>query len=1036
MSALFTSPRLFMLVIGVIAAFGAAALSGVARQEDPTITNIFATIVTPFPGADPARVEALITEPLEDELREIAEIENIESVSRTGISVISLSLSLYISDSRIEQVWSEVRDALADGSVSFPAGAGRPELDTDRGTAFTSISAITARDAGAVTPAILRRYGELLQDQLRQVPETKLVRVFGEQTEEVRVTLDMDRLTAIGLSFDQVSSAITRADTKVSAGGIRGQSQDLLVEVEGEIEVLQRIRLVPLATATDGSIIRVADVAQVTRSVAEPSREIAYTNGERAVLVAARIENDRQVDTWAAAARAQMALFEKTLPAGLEHRLLFDQSTYTADRFRDLATNMAIGVSLVILVLIISLGWRAALVVASVIPLATLLSITAMQAVGLAVQQMSVTGLIVALGLLVDASIVMTDEIKRRVEDGQSALSAVRQSIRRLIAPLLASTVTTVLAFIPMALLPGPAGDFVGSIAQTVIIMLVASLFLALTVAPAIAGWIIPTAPQNRPTMLSAGIRLVRTTQLFKASLDFALANRGLAIAGALVLPVMGFLAFPTLTAQFFPQLDRDQFYIQIKQPSGASVASTEALALEADALVRDRDDVRSVHWLVGESAPAFFYNMVMNQDRVSSFAEALITSASPEATTRLIPELQSELDRRFPGAQVLVRELVQGPPVDAPVELRLVGPDLNVLRQLGSDLRQRFTQVPTITHARADLEGGEPKAVFDVDEDRARLAGLDLAAVARQLEASLTGAIGGSLLEATEDLPVRVRIDDAGRGSIDALRDLDVVASGQVLESAGQYPGVPLRAIGDVRVVPSESPISRRNGERVNTVQGFVAQGVLPQEALSSLQDVLARDPIALPPGYRIETGGDADARAETAANLASAGGIVVILTVVTIFLTFGSYRLAVITFMVAGLSMGLSLLALAIFQYPFGIQALIGAIGSIGVSINAAIIILTALQADERAMEGDITAVRDVVLRSSRHIISTTITTVGGFIPLILAGGGFWPPFAMAIAGGVLLSMVVSFYFTPPMFVIMQRLRTRTPIPAVVRA
>jgi len=1036
MSALFTNPRLFFLVIGVVAAFGAAGLSGVARQEDPSITNIFATVVTPFPGADPARVEALVTQPLEDELREISEIDNIESVSRTGISVISLSLSLYIPDARIEQVWSEVRDALGDGAVSFPSGAGEPELDTDRGTAFTTISSITSRMPGAATPAILRRYGELLQDQLRQVDDTKIVRVFGEETEEVRVTLDMDRLTAVGLSFDQVSAAIARADTKVSAGGIRGDAQDLLVEVAGEIEVIQRVRAVPLATAADGSIIRVADVAEVTRDIAGPSAEIAYTNGERAVLVAARIEDDRQVDRWAADARAQMASFEATLPAGLEHRLLFDQSEYTADRFQELATNMAIGVSLVILVLIISLGWRAALVVASVIPLATLLSISAMQFVGLPVQQMSVTGLIVALGLLVDASIVMTDEIKRRVEAGETPVASVRQAIRRLIAPLLASTVTTVLAFVPMALLPGPAGDFVGSIAQTVIIMLIASLFLALTVAPAVAGWIIPTAPRDRLTLLSAGIRLTRASRLFRASLDFALANRGLAIAGALVLPLMGFLAFPTLTAQFFPQLDRDQFYIQIKQPSGASVSSTEAMALEADAIVRTRGDVRSVHWMIGESAPSFYYNMVMNQDRVSSFAEALVTSASPEATTRLIPYLQAELDARFPGAQVLVRELVQGPPVDAPVELRLVGPDLDVLRRLGNELRQRFTQVATITHARADLEGGEPKAVFEIDEDKARLAGLDLGAVARQLEAGLNGAVGGSLLESTEDLPVRVRIGDEGRDTVEALRNVDVVAAGLRGAASGLYPGIPLRAIGDVTVVPSDSPISRRNGERVNTVQGFVAQGVLPQEALNSLQDVLAREPVNLPPGYRIEVGGDADARAETAANLASAGGFVIILTIVTIFLTFGSYRLSIITFMVAGLSMGLSLLALAIFQYPFGIQALIGAIGSIGVSINAAIIILTALQADENAMAGDLAAVRDVVMRSSRHIISTTITTVGGFIPLILAGGGFWPPFAMAIAGGVLLSMVVSFYFTPPMFVVMQRARRSLPIPAPASA
>ncbi|MEM1267867.1 MAG: efflux RND transporter permease subunit, partial [Pseudomonadota bacterium] len=313
------------------------------------------------------------------------------------------------------------------------------------------------------------------------------------------------------------------------------------------------------------------------------------------------------------------------------------------------------------------------------------------------------------------------------------------------------------------------------------------------------------------------------------------------------------------------------------------------------------------------------------------------------------------------------------------------------------------------------------------VDEAQAEMLGLDLGQIARQLEAALEGVTGGSLLEGTERLPVRVRMGEEIRGDLAAIRDLAILPPGAAATSAeGRYPGVPLSALADVTLVPADTAITRRNAERVNTVQAFLIPDVLPEEALVAVRETLAAENFTLPEGYRLEIGGDSDARASTLGNLLASLGIIVTLSIATIVLTFNSFRLSMISFVVAGLSAGLSLLALAVFQYPFGIQAVIGVIGSIGVSINAAIIILTGLQADERARNGDREGMVDVVMGSSRHIVSTTITTFGGFLPLILAGGGFWPPFAMSIAGGVLLSTVVSFYFTPQMFALVYARRT----------
>ena len=1012
--------RLFALAVGMLVVLGAAALSTIGRQEDPTITNLFATIVTPYPGADPARVESLVTEKIEEELREIAEIDEITSTSSSGVSVVQVELSEFISDTEIEQAWSEIRDALVDAARTLPAGVPEPEFDNDRTGAFTAISSVTARQGREVPLSILRRSAERLQDRLRRMPGTELVRVYGAPSEEILVRIDQQRLTSVGLTAEAVSQAIANGDSKVPAGQLRGTALNLLVEVDGEIDSLARVRNIALVEGRDGRILRVGDIAEVSRSLAEPPSGIAYADGERAILVAAKMEEGLQVDNWAERLRRELAAFEESLPDGLSHTLVFDQSGYTANRLNDLIGNMAIGIAIVVVVVLLTLGWRGAIIVGAVLPLTSLGTIAVLQAAGVAIHQMSVTGLIVALGLLVDAAIVMVDQVRHRLKEGKDREAAVAGAVRRLAVPLFASTVTTVLAFLPMALLPGPAGDFVGSIALSVIVMLIVSFGLALTITPALAGWMLPRHERSDGfAWLQHGLDLPAARRIFERSLDLSLRHRWLAILAAAALPLIGFGAFPTLTAQFFPGVERDQFYVQLNAPRLASIRETERQVLAADALLREDERVAKVDWVIGESAPAFYYNMMMNQDGQPTFAEALVTTVSTEAAEALIPDLQARFDEALPQSQVLVRDLVQGPPVNAPVELRLFGPDLSELRSLGEEIRRRMVEVADITHTRTSLSSGAPQLTFDLSEARVRLAGLEMGSVARQLDTLLEGAVGGSLVEGSEELPVRVRVGQDTRSSLAEIANMEVLGPQAALRvSEGGYPAVPLSALGRTLLEPAETPITRRDGERVNTVQGYIRLGVLPEEALQQVQDALERSPVALPIGYRLEVGGDADARQETVNNLISTLGLVVTLTVATIVLTFRSFRLSLVAGAVSLLAVGLSLLCLAIFDYPFGIQALIGVIGSIGVSINAAIIIMTGLQADPEAARGDPIRMREVVAGSSRHILSTTITTFGGFLPLILAGGGFWPPFAMAIAGGVLLSSIVSFYFTPPMF------------------
>lgn len=1004
------------MILLVLVASGLSALLSLGRQEDPTVTNLFATITTSFPGADPGRVEALVTAELEAELREIEEVDVVTSVSRQGVSVISVELIETIDEARIEQVWSEARDAVADAQRTFPAGVQPPEFDAEGISAYSAVIAVAAEHPD-VPPALLTRHSEALADRLRGVPDTRAVDLFGVGEEEVLVAVDPAAAAALGLTAEAISAAIRAADGKVQAGRVQSPRTDLAIAISGEVEALDRLRDVVLRDGHGGSVVRLDDIAEVTRGPRRPAEERALSDGRAAVLVGVLAQDGVQIDRWMGWLREDLADGAAAVPVGIAEELVFDQSRYTLDRLAEVGGNLALGVALVVGVLFVTLGLRAAAIVALVLPVVSLATLASMNAIGLPIHQMSVTGLIVALGLLVDAAIVMSDEIAQRLHAGCTRETAVRQSVRRLVAPLLASTLTTVLSFTPMILLPGPAGDFVGAIAIAVVLMLFWSLLVALTVTPALAGWLLPAA--SGQGFLASGLRPGPLGRVFAASIRWSVANPLRSVSLALILPAMGFASLPALTAQFFPGVDRDQFYIEVEMPPGSAISETAAAVDRIDALLAADDRIVRRYWTLGRSAPVFYYNIVTGRSQEPGYAQGMVTTRSAEATAALVPALQERLDRQVAGARVIVRALVQGPPVSAPVELRLVGPDTGELRALGETARAIVADLDTVTQVRTSMGAGAPQVRFDIDEGETRLLGLNLTDVARQLDAALVGVTGGSLVEGTELMPVRVRLGDGVRADLAAIADLPILPpDAAALAAAGQMPVVPLSELATLRLEPAEPVVTRRNGERMNLVQAYLVPGVLPEEALQAVRNDLAAADFSLPPGYRMEIGGDSDARSSTLNNLLASVGIIVTLTVATIALTFDSFRLTAIALVVCGLSAGLSMLSLAVLQHPFGINAIIGVIGSIGVSVNAAIIILTGLQANRAAAAGDPAAMAQVVTGSSRHIVSTTLTTFGGFLPLILAGGGFWPPFATSVAGGVLLSTVVSFYFTPAMF------------------
>lgn len=1016
--------RYFALIIICAITVGISSFNSIARQEDPTLSNFVGTVTTFYPGATPDRVEALLTRPLEDELRQISEIHELVSTSSTGVSFLNIRLADDVPEEQHDRVWTEVRDALDDASGNFPPGVSTPSFDNDRLTSFTAIVALSAKEGSAMSLSLLNRLAQDFADTARNQDKTKLVEVFGEPQEEIRVEIDEPQLTARGLSIAQVANALRAADAKVSAGRAVSRSADLLIEIAGDFKTMERVRNVIVATAANGSVTRIADIASVSKSAVSPPSTLALAQGKQAILVGAIMEPNNQVDVWSENFIALVDAFRAQAPAGLNLEITYDQTPYAVHRLTEVGKNLGIGVSLVILVLLFTLGWRAALVVAIILPVCGLISIGIMERFGLALHQMSISGLIVALGLLVDGSIVMTDEIRKRLISGENRLNAIIGSVDRLRVPLISSAVTTILAFMPMAIMPGPGGDFIGAIARSVIIMLAVSTVLALVVTPVLASWLLPKKEEAEKHWYLGGAPSGRMGDRLVSALDWSLQHPVASVALALALPVSGFLSVPTLTAQFFPGTDRDQLYVQVKLADGRSIYESEALARAIDTRLRAEPLIRRVDWSIGESAPAFYYNMYRTKEGIASWSEALVVTRDENRTDELIRRLQTELDAAFPQARIMVRGIDQGPPVVAPLEIEVYGPNLETLRELGDAFRLRMESIPYITHTTTGLIGGAPKLVFDIDQTQLRLANLQLTDVASALNTTLLGSTGGEILEGTERLPVRVRLNEQDWSTTEHISNLRLTLPAPSGDTS-EIQTIPLSALGKPSLVPSQSPISRFEGRRTNVVQGYVRRGILPEEAMKILRAGLEENPIEMPLGYTWTEGGSADERASVMEKLLAPMGLILSGLLATILMTFNSWRLSAIAFFVCVCSLGLSLLSLALFRYPLGINAMIGVIGSIGVSINAAIIIITALQANAAACLGNSLATRHVVMDSSRHIISTTVTTFGGFLPLILGDNQFWPPFAMAIAGGVLLSTIISFFLVPPLFLLATRMR-----------
>ncbi len=1023
----YSDHRLIALTLLLAIASGTTSLVVLPRMEDPLLRQRAAQITTVFPGADANRVEALVTEKIEDKLLDVPEIKRMRSQSRAGSSFISIELRDEVTDT--DPVWSLIRGKLEDSISMLPAGAQRPQFDELDIAAYAWIGAVVWRGETPAPSGVLRRLARQLKDELLALPGSKSVDLFGDPLEEIIVEIDSARATAVGLPASFIASQLSTSDVKSSAGVLHGETAEVVVELSNQFHSMEDILNTTLQTEAPGQTLRVSDVATVRRAAPEPVASKAIIDGEPGIVVSVMLRPDFRIDHWATKAQSIIDEFEQRLPPGIELDVIMQQDSYVDARMRTLIRNLLLGVLAVAVVTLLFMGWRSALLVTATLPITALMVIAGMRFLSIPIHQMSITGLIIAMGLLIDNAIIAADEIDVSFSRGFSPIDAVRDMVSRLFAPLLASTVTTALAFAPIALMEGPAGEFVGSIALTVMLAIFSSFLLSMTVLPATAALFHRRA---RPTVTSVskpgwllnalerGISLPSLQKAYVRVLTFLVARPWLGIGLGVVLPIAGFISATQLDEQFFPPADRDQFFIELEMSPGTPLSRTEQVAKLVDQALMKQPRVQHTSWFLGESAPPFYYNIIARRKNNPNYAQAIITLDNNSSSLELIHGLQTQLDREFPDARILVRQLEQGPPFDAPVEIRLFGTDLDRLKDLGEQLRTIASAIPDVLHVRTALSDIRPVASLAVGARQADWAGLSEADIATQLFARLEGLQAGSIIEEVEEIPVRVRVAGEQRRSIDDLSSTGLFVSANtglaVSRAASQIPAsIPVGSVASIKLTPQRAVITRYNGRRMNEVQSFITAGTLPSKVLKEFKSRIAASGIVLPPGYSLEDGGEASERNAAVNRLMANVSVLIVGMVGALVLALGSFRLMVLIGLVAVLSIGLGMGALWVFSYPFGFMAIVGTMGLMGIAINDSIVVVAALSADPLVQTGSVTATVEKVLEVTRHVLATTATTVVGFLPLLISGGGFWPPLAVAIGAGVTGATLISLTLVP---------------------
>ena len=1011
--------QLTVLAFLMLVALGASAWLTIPRAEDPTFPAPIYTVVVVYPGAGPTDLEQLVVDPVEAKLRGLDRVKKVTASARDGLATITVEFDPSVdADRKYDEVQREV-NALR---PTLPPDVRRVTVEKYSSAEVNIMQVALVSDAAPFTQ--MEQLARKLKDRIAAVPGVRGAEMWGYPDREVKVALDLGRLAQTGIPAGRVLQAIA-----ADAGNIPGGSVDLgvrrmNVKTHGAFETVEQVRQTVVGAA-NGQLARLRDVASVDWGYADASHD-ARLNGHRALWITATQQPGVNVERVSDAARREIDEFAKTLPASITLQRPFDQAQNVRARLGRLTEDFGIALLLVLLTLI-PLGWRASLIVMISIPLSLAIGVALLSLTGFSINQLSIVGAVIALGLLVDDSIVVVENISRVRREGHSRVDAAILGVRQISTAVLGCTATLILAFVPMLFLPGLPGRYIRSLPVTVIYTVLASLLVSLTIVPWLASLILPAkveAHGNRALRLFE--RVIHAT--YAPVLDRALRYpwRALAIAGAMVVASVALV--PSIGFSLFPKAGTPQFLVRIETPEGSSLAETDRATRFAERVLMARPEVTSVLANVGRDNPQVYYN-VIPRGLTSNAAQlfVLLRKFEEGRTDRLLDTLRAQLDA-YPGARIELREFENGPPIDAPIALRIQGENLTVLRTLAAQVERVLETAPGTQYVGNPLRVNRTDLRVDLDRQKAGLLNVSTLDVDRAVRLAIGGVPAGVLRTPDgRDHDVVVRLPNAGRPAVDVL-DRVWVASATGAQ-------VPLRQLAAVRFESAPAVIQHRDGERAITLTSFVRTGFNTARVTN---DVLQRlQTLALPRGYRIIPAGELESREESFGGMGGAVIVAIFLTLAVLVLEFRTFRTTFVVASVIPLGIVGGLVALFLSGYTLSFTALIGFVALIGIEIKTSILLVDLTnQLREQGM-----STHDAIRRAGEvrflPIVLTSLTAIGGLLPLAVQRSPLYSPLAWVIIGGLVSSTLLARIVTPVLYgLAIGASRSETPDAVVLRS
>jgi multidrug efflux pump subunit AcrB len=992
-----------LVLFAMLVALGANAIVSIPKSEDPTVRFPIAGVTVVLPGADAEQIEKLIIVPLEQAFNRIEDVKEVRSGASSGVGSVSVEFT-YGSDP--ERKYDELIRELNVVRPDFPQGV--VEVRTFKANTANANIVVLALVSETAPTRQLEAAARDLRDMLERGAGVQTSQIWGAPESEVRVSLDLDRLAQFELSPLAVVDALQREGADVPIGSVDSGGRRFNVTATGPFDSLDEIRRTSLRSSP-GSTLTVGDIAQVEWDNDE-ARHLTRYNGKRAVLVSAKGKLGIDVFIVRNNLYKQIDAFRSSLPEGITLETGFDQSKTVAHRLTSLGRDFGIAV-LLVLITLLPLGFRAAIVVMMAIPLSLAIGVFWVGQLGYTMNQLSIAGFVIALGLLVDDSIVVTENIARHLRDGMPRREAAIAGVSEINVAVLGCTATLIFAFLPLIALPEGAGDFIRSLPVAILTTIIASLVVSLTIIPFLASRLLSRDGHGQSNVFLDGV-MGAIHAVYRPVLKLALRFPVFTVVVSLCMALSSFALVPRLGFSLFPENDSPYFLVDAELPQGVSVTETDKAVRYVESVLAKRDDIAFQFANSGSSNPQVYYN-VFETLGVPDYGQVYGAFEQWEAETgpAQVAEIREEL-KKYPAAKLTFRRFENGPPVEAPIAIRIWGKDIETLSQLASTVEKILLETPGTRDVSNPSAARLIDVALNVDVEKAALLGIPAGSIDQTLRVAVGGATVAQIRDPTgEAYPVRVRMDSGTPPDADDLKHMYVWT--------GQGGGVPLSEIASIEFGSGPAVVNRVQQERVNTVLSYVLPDYL---AADVTQDVAERlEAINLPPGYRITFGGQAEAANESFSGLGAAVLIALFGVLAILLLEFGSFaQMTVVAFVIPFGIMG-GFIALYIAQYPLSFIAMVGFIALIGIEIKNSILLVDF--ANRLRSEG--VPLREAVEQAGEirflPVLLTSATAIGGMIPLVWEQSPLFSPLAVVIIGGLISSTILARIVTPAMYMLL---------------